>query len=286
MTEFWGYVLPTRAGLVTPKYYREILADSAAEFDNESGASWRPLVDTATAAQVLYPAPDSWGSARRGVDFYDASMFLWYDVDAELRARTDGKATLDTFVQKFYAGPAGAPQVKPYVEADIYATLNSIAPNDWRAFIHRHLDSKNTDALLGMFKRSGWKLEYDATKNDYIEFRQKLHESVDRFFSIGLRLSKDGEITDTAENRAAAKAGIGPGMKLIAVNGKKYDDDVLDAALIEAQKSHRPIELLVENADFYRTFALPYYDGPRYPHLVRDGDGPDQISAVLAPRVK
>ena len=28
-------------------------------------------------------APDAWGSARRGVDFYDASMFLWYDVDAD-----------------------------------------------------------------------------------------------------------------------------------------------------------------------------------------------------------
>ena len=286
MTEFWGYVLPTRAGLVTPKFYLEMLADSAGDFDNESGANWRPLVDTATAAQILYPAPDAWSSARRSTDFYDASMFLWYDVDAELRARTNGKATLDTFVQKFYAGPAGAPQVKPYVEADLYATLNAIAPNDWRAFIHRHLDSTNTDALLGMFKRSGWKLEYNATKNDFIEARQKRREGVDRFCSIGLRISKEGEITDTAENRPAAKAGVGPGMKLIAVNGKKYDGDVLDAALLEAQKSRKPIELLVENADFYRAFAVPYYDGPRYPHLVRVADQPDQITAVISPRVK
>ena len=45
---------------------------------------------------------------------------------AELRAKTGGKASLDTFVQKFYAGAPGAPAVKPYVEADVYAALNSV----------------------------------------------------------------------------------------------------------------------------------------------------------------
>ena len=39
--------------------------------------------------------------ARRSVDFYEASVFLWYDVDAEIRERTGGKASLDDFGEAF-----------------------------------------------------------------------------------------------------------------------------------------------------------------------------------------
>jgi predicted metalloprotease with PDZ domain len=286
LTEFWGDILPTRAGLVTQKFYLESLADIAGWFDVEPGENWRPLVDTATGAQILYPAPESWSSARRSTDFYEASVFLWYDVDAEIRAKTGGARSLDDFMKIFYAGNSGAPAVKPYVEADIYATLNQVATTDWRAFIPRHLDTTSSKTLLGMFDRSGWRLEYSPAKNDFIEYRQKRREYTDRSCSIGFRIGKEGKVTDTVEGRAAALAGIGPGMTLVAVNGKKYTDDVLDAAILAAQKSKQPISLLVENADFYRTFEVAYYDGPRYPHLVRVAGKDDQLSAVLAPRVK
>jgi predicted metalloprotease with PDZ domain len=271
---------------VTKKFYLETLAAYAGTFDNLPGVNWRPLIDTATAAQILYNAPGAWESGRRSVDFYEASVFLWYDVDAEIRERTSGKASLDDFVARFYAGASGAPRVLPYVEADVYAALNAVAPNDWRTFIHRHLDARNNKVLLGMFDRSGYKLEYSTVKNDYTAFREKRREYTDRSCSIGLIISKEGEISDTDEDRAAAKAGVGPGMKLIAVNGKKYTDDVLDAAITGAQKLHQPIELLVENADFYKTLKVEYYDGPRFPHLVRVADKPDVLSKVLEGRVK
>jgi predicted metalloprotease with PDZ domain len=286
LTQFWGDILPTRAGLVTNKFYLEMLADIAGHFDGQPGATWRPLVDTATAAQILYPAPDGWESARRSTDFYDASVFLWYDVDAEIRSKSGGKASLDDFMKRFYAGNSGAPALKPYVEADLYANLNAVVANDWRAFIDRHLRGRNNQALLGTLDRSGWKLEYSATKNDYVEYQQKRRENVDREWSIGLRINKDDEIIDTVESRAAAKAGLGPGMKLVAVNGKKYTDDVLDAAIASAQKSRQPIELLVENAEFFKTFKVEYYDGPRFPHLVRVDGKADVLSKVLEARVK
>jgi predicted metalloprotease with PDZ domain len=286
MTEFWGDILPTRAGLVTKKFYLESLAVNAGWFDVMPGQNWRPLVDTATAAQVLYPAPAAWSSARRSTDFYEASVFLWYDVDAEIRARTKGAKSIDDFVKLFYAGRSGAPAVKPYVEADVYAALNAVAPNDWRAFIHRHLDAKSNQPLLGMFERSGWRLEYSAVKNDNVEYRQKVLEYTDRSWSIGLKIGKENKVIDTVEGRAAALAGIGPGMTLVAVNGKKYTDDVLDAAILEAQTSKRPILFIVENDDFYRMYSVKYFDGPRYPHLVRVDGKDDQISAVLEPRVK
>jgi predicted metalloprotease with PDZ domain len=286
MTEFWGDVLPTRAGLVTPEYFREMVASAAANFDTEPGARWRPLADTATAAQALYDAPQAWQSSRRSVDFYDASVFLWLDVDAELRARSQGHATLDDFVKRFYAGTSGAPQLKPYVEQDVYDALAAVAPVEWRTFIHRHLDSTGTAALMGALERSGWKLAYSAQTNASIESRQKRHKETVRQWSIGLNLDKDAKITDVIADRAAARAGASPGMSIIAVDGQKYTIAVLDAAIAAAQTTHKPIALLVEDSDYYRTLSVEYYDGPRYPHVVRIEGLPDTLSAVISPRTQ
>jgi predicted metalloprotease with PDZ domain len=189
-------------------------------------------------------------------------------------------------VKRFYAGTSGAPQLKPYVEQDVYDALAAVAPVEWRTFIHRHLDSTGTAALMGALERSGWKLAYSAQTNASIESRQKRHKETVRQWSIGLNLDKDAKITDVIADRAAARAGASPGMSIIAVDGQKYTIAVLDAAIAAAQTTHKPIALLVEDSDYYRTLSVEYYDGPRYPHVVRIEGLPDTLSAVISPRTQ
>jgi len=288
LTQFWGEALPVRAGLITPESYREMLAGLAGTFDMESGNRWRPLADTAVLAQVLFNAPDAWMLSRRSVDFYQASVFLWLNVDAELRARSAGRASLDDFVKRFYAGAGRAPALKPYLEADVYAALAAIAPGDWRALIRRHLDTTGTEALLAGLQSAGWQLTYSPEKNSYLETRQKRHRTIERLWSIGVTINdKDedkGTIIDTVEDRAAAQAGAGPGMKLVAVNGHRYSVEVLDAAVAVAHESRKPSELLVQSGDYYRTLSVAYFDGARYPHLTRIEARPDTLAEVLKAR--
>jgi predicted metalloprotease with PDZ domain len=284
LTEFWGTVLPVRAGLERPDQYREMLAAVAGGFDNEPGSRWRPLADTAVEAQVLYNAPDAWESSRRSVDFYEASELLWLNVDAQLRAHSGGRASLDDFMKRFYAGAGGEPALKPFTEADVYAVLASVAPADWRALIRRHLDTLGPGALLAGLESSGWKLEYTAAKNSYVDTDEKARRVQDERWSIGLLLDEKGGIVDAIEDRAAARAGAGPGMKLIAVNGRQYSAEDLSAAIAAAQATRKPIELLIESGDYYRTLSVPYFDGPRFPHLVRMSGRPDTLTEVLRAR--
>jgi predicted metalloprotease with PDZ domain len=284
LTEFWGDVLAARAGLETPERYREYIADVTAEFTLGTGARWRPMGDTAVAAQVLYGAPSAWQASRRGVDYYDASVFLWLDVEQELRARSGGKRGLDDFCRRFYAAPTGVPQLKPYGEDEVLATLAAVAPNDWHAFIHRHLDVPGTAALEAALARAGWRLAYSPEKSNYIETRQKVTKNVERQWSIGFKLDKDGKLIDVIDDSAAAHAGAAPGTKLIGVNGRKFTTEILDAAIADAQSSHRPIELLLESDEFFRTLSVAYDGGPRYPHLVAIDGRPDGLAAIIAPR--
>ena len=284
MTQFWGEVLPVRSGITSVQSYQETLAAEAGVFDIETGTRWRTLGDTAVSAPMLYESPAIWELSRRGVDFYPASEFLWLNVDAELRARSGGKACLDDFVKRFYAGASGAPAVKPYAEEDVYAALSAVVPADWRQIIRRHLDTTGPEALFAGLQSTGWQLSYSAAKNSYLEIDQRRRKSINRLWSIGVLLDKDDTVVDTVEDRAAARAGVGPGMRLIAVNGRRFTAEVLDEALVAAHTSRKPIELLVENSDFYRTISVPYFDGPRWPHLTRISGEKDVLAEVLRPR--
>ncbi len=284
MTEFWGTVLPVRAGIQKPESYRDELAMTVADYEIQSGARWRPLADTAVEAQDLYDAPHAWSSSRRSVDFYEASELLWLNVDSELRSRTGDRASIDDFVKRFYAGAGGAPALKPYEEEDVYAALAAVAPGDWRAIIRHHLDTLGPGAVVSGLESTGWKLTYSAEKNTWVEMMEKSRKWTLRDYSIGLALDKDAMILDASENRAAAQAGVGPGMKLVAVNGRKYTSEVLDAAIAAAKNSKKPIELMVDTGDYFRVISVPYFDGPRYPHLTRVEGRPDTLTAVLKHR--
>ena len=94
-------------------------------------------------------------------------------------------------------------------------------------------------------------------------------------------MKDDGEVSDTIEGMTAAKAGMGPGMKVVAVNGRKFSADVLHDAIKTAKSSSDPIELLVENTDYYKTFKLDYHEGEKHPHLVRDESKPDLLGEII-----
>ncbi len=94
-------------------------------------------------------------------------------------------------------------------------------------------------------------------------------------------MNDDGAIADTIEGELAAKAGIGPGMKLIAVNGRRFSAEILRDAIKSAKTGTAPIELLVENTDYYKTYKIDYHGGEKYPHLVRDDSKPDLLTEIL-----
>jgi predicted metalloprotease with PDZ domain len=82
----------------------------------------------------------------------------------------------------------------------------------------------------------------------------------------------------------AAQAGIGPGMKLIAVNGRKFSAEILRDTLRQGKSGSSALQLLVENTEYYKTFKLDYHGGEKYPHLVRDEATPDLLSDIIKPR--
>ena len=256
----------------------------AADLDHRSGRVWRNLQDTADGVPSMQMAPRAWEDYRRPVDYYDEEVLNWLWADVIIRQQSMNTKSLDDFCKLFHGAPSGPPMVKTYTFDDVVNALNQVAPYNWRGFWTERLSNHGPGAPLGGIEGSGWKLVYDENPSemDRIGSREdeRTGKSIDAHYSVGLLAGSDGVVRDTVEGMVAAQAGIGPGMKIVAVNGRRFSPDTWHDAIRAAKSSPSPIELIVENTDYFRMVKLDYHGGEKYPHLVRDDSKPDLLSDI------
>ncbi len=288
LTEYLGQVLTARSGLFSAQQYRDALAITAAEMDHTPGRGWRPLQDTADEAQVLYYAPREWANYRRLVDYYPEGELLWLDVDTKLRELSEGRKSIDDFTHVFFGMDNGSYVTKTYGFDDIVAALNQVQPFDWAGFLRQRLDSTQPGAPLDGISRGGYVLKYSEVPTQYYKDAEKLRKSMNLMYSIGLSIGMGdhsmGEVYDVLWGGPAYKAGIGPGMHLVAVNGRAFDadKDVLPDAITAAKTSKTPIRLLFRNQDEYMSFDVDYHEGLKYPYLYHAQMGKASLDAIIA----
>lgn len=285
MTQYYGTILSARIGSWTPERLRENLAWVGAYLDQRKGRIWRNLEDTAVSAQLLYGSPDEYKTWRRDTDYYDEGTLIWLEADTVIRQETKGKKSLDDFCRKFEGGENTGPIIVPYTFDDVVAALEDIVAYDWRTFFTQRLQTHGPGAPLGGLENSGWKLVYSDTPNDSRAAGEIAMHLTDVQFSLGFLVRDPGgengdEVIDVIPGSPAAQAGVAPGMKLVAVNGRRWSPDELHAAIRQAKGGHEPIELLIENEDFFRTYKVDYHAGERFPHLERISSKPDLLSEI------
>jgi len=300
LTDYLANILTARSGFWTPEQYREALALDAAGVGAHRGRTWRSLEDTAVSAPLLeYDAPSGWSSERRGADYYPESGLIWLEVDTLIRQKTAGRRSLDDFCRLFMNHDArGGPSSPGYTFDNLVDWLNQTAAFDWRGFLRDRLNATLPDAPLGGIERSGWKLVYTDSEPEIMKQLRIAHKAdllwpewdalapVDVRFSIGLFLAEDGTVIDADRSRAAFKAGIIPGMRIIAVNQKSFSPAVLHEA-IAATASGAALEMRINKSNGReKIVTLNYRAGEKYPHLVRDESKPDLLSEIIAPHAK
>jgi predicted metalloprotease with PDZ domain len=213
---------------------------------------------------------------------------IWLDVDTTIRELSAGRHSLDDFVRAFYGIEDGSFVVKPYGFEDIVKALNAVQPHDWAAFLRSRLDSHDALPPFGGITRGGWALSYSDTPSAISKARAKIRKYVDLRYSLGVIVStmasNGGELMDVLWNSAAFAAGLAPGMRLVAINGHKFDAERVDAELRAGQGGHAPLEILVQNLDSYSTVKLDYHGGPMYPHLTAVAGSTDRLDEIIAPK--
>ena len=286
LTDYLGVVLASRSGFTADADAREYWATIAAKVDHETGRTWRNMQDTADSVPLtmdeLFFAPPGWDSWLRMMDYYDEGALLWLEANEIIVQQTGGKRSLDDFLRAFFGGQNGSPRVKTYTAEEVWATLNGVAPYDWKGFFAERLNSHAPHAPMGGLERSGWRLVYTAQPNSFLSAARKSGLGA-TMNSIGLAIGGDGTVTDVLRGGAGERAGLVPGMKVLQVNGQAFSAAGLLAAIAGTSQAAMPIRLRTEMAGVTEEKAVTYEGGLRNPHLERIEGEPDRLTTLFAP---
>ena len=287
-TQYWGFVLTARSGLWTAQQFRDALAMVAANYDrNRVGFGWRTLEDTTNDPTAALRAALPYRSWQMSEEYYSGGQMMWLAVDAKIRSLTHGRKSLDDFARAFFGVDDGSFVTRTYTFDDVVAALNGVAKNDWASFLHARVDTLDPPLASGL-AATGWKLVYTDQPSAYEKQYESRPESPRHIFnfawSIGLTLTKGGEINDVRWDGPAFRAGVSTGATVVAVNGQAYGTDVLKDAITAAKGNQTPIKLLLKYQGSLRTVAVDYHGGLQYPHLQRIEGTPDYLGDIIAAR--
>jgi predicted metalloprotease with PDZ domain len=285
-TQFWGYVLQARSGLVSVEETIDQIAGIAATLDNRPARRWRNLLDTTNDPIITPRAPKGWLSFQRSEDYYAEGMLVWLEADGIIRRESGGKKSLDDFARRFFGTGEGDWGVKPYDFTSLVADLNDVQPFDWGRLLTQRLDEKAEGAPLKGLEYLGWKLVYADTPT--AAFTDANRGSLNLAFSGGLIIGSGGKVAQVMWDTPAFDAGLAVGDVLVAVNERPYSDDVMKAAVAEAKGGSAPIRLTVKTDDRVRVLDWAWNGGLRYPRLERlapaDPKNPTGLERLLAAR--
>jgi predicted metalloprotease with PDZ domain len=284
-TQFWGYVLGARSGMLSKQDTLDAIAATAAGYSTGTpGRSWRPLIDTTDDPIIAQRAPQPWGSWQRSEDYYNEGQLIWIDVDRIIREQSGGKRSIDDFAKAFFGMRDRDYGELTYTFDDVVRTLNSVQPYDWRGYLQRRVYDLAPQAPLEGITKGGYQLVYTNEPTRWIKTAEAQNKYTYLTYSGGFVLGSDGKVGSVLWGGPAYNAGITVGSQVIAVNGRTYDGDAIKDAIKAANGTAAPIALLVKQDDLYRTVNVDWHGGLRYPRLQKVGKGRSTLDALLAPR--
>jgi len=281
-TQYWGQVLASRSGLVKLASVRDMIAATAATYSNVQGRSWRPVGDTTNDPIITQRRPQVWPNWQRSEDYYSEGALIWLDVDTKIRELSGDKRSLDDFARGFFGVDNGVNVAKHYTFEDVVKALNAVQAFDWAPFLKKRVDETGPAPLDGL-ARAGWTLAYTDTQTEFLKGVEEQSKTANFQFSLGFSVGSDGKIAAIVWDGPGFKAGLSGNTTLVAVNGRAYKAEHLRAAVTAAKLDPKPIELLVKYGNLYRTVALDYHEGLKYPRLERIKGTPDRLEAILQP---
>lgn len=284
LTQYLMQLVAVRSGLVGYEDHLGYMAFRMAEQTRRTGRDWRPLVDTAIAANTLRGYSPLWKDLRRSQDYYDEGALFWMQVDCILRKASDNRITIDDFCKAFFSLDENDTSPRPYELAEIVDTLENLSPGSWQSLIDRRIyhpiDTLTLDALM----LAGYRLSTNSSISSYQTTQSELKEVVNTLDSIGLSADNKGKIIRVLPNSAAEKANVQNSTKIIAVNRKQFSDTILKEAIHNSARK-RSIEFIVQDEDRFSLHEIDYDKGTRYPALKRLKKQTDRLKDIFSGEV-
>jgi predicted metalloprotease with PDZ domain len=217
-TSYYDWRCLALARLCTLDEYLDHLAAEIAYLDQTPGRHVTALEDASYDAWIKLYRPDE-NSANSSVSYYRKGEVVSALLDLELRARTDGRTTLDA--------------VLAYLWTE-YGEPERPVPEDAMQAIFEHVAGVPMGDLFDAWVRGTSEIPYAATLARFGLSLERAPRSDSPPCSLGARFRSDAGrafVTTVARDSAAARGGIDAGDEVLGIAGLRVEGVNVDAAL-------------------------------------------------------
>ncbi|MGK0188927.1 MAG: putative metalloprotease with PDZ domain [Verrucomicrobiales bacterium] len=283
LTQYLGEVIEARAGWMNEEEFKHRFEIEIRAAVHQQGRAWRSLVDTGACSHLLRGRSKFWSQLRRSQDYYMEGMLFWFEVDAVIRDKTSGEKSLDDFCATFFAFSEDSPHPSGFTRADIVESLGDVVEYDWDGLIARRVEALVDQFDTAVVNAVGYSIQFTDEKPSIPEDTFRQIKGVDALDSIGVVFATDGTINDVLLGSPAHSAHLGPGMKVMGVNGSSWSENRMNDAIADSvTKKH--LELIVVNGDTLETRQVEYDGGTNYLTLVEHKESKNWLKEIVKPR--
>ncbi len=163
VTSYYDWLVPRRAGLVTPARYLEDLAERLQRFDEKPGRRHQSLSESSFDAWIKFYNPNE-NTANAQVSYYEKGAIVAMLLDFEIRLRTRNAKSLDDMMRKLWNDhgrrDAGFP------EPEYRRAAEAVAGAGLASFWRDHVDGRAEIDYGRFFAVAGLELRREVKKDD------------------------------------------------------------------------------------------------------------------------
>jgi predicted metalloprotease with PDZ domain len=215
VTTYYSYLHLCRAGIWTREKFLQRLANEIRTLENEPGRALMSAESSSFHAWFYDRSPQMQETnfANTTISYYNKGAVLGLLLDLEIRARTQGRKSLDdvlrTMYRKFYDAPAESYYApgRGYEEKDILETVNAVTGSDFTQFFTQYVSGTDPLPYKSTLAKVGLELRVETSPG-----------SPPSLGVLTQRVSHGLKIVAVRPGRAADKGGLSRDDVLIAVD--------------------------------------------------------------------
>ena len=215
-TNYYGYHVLFRAGLVDEKEYFRHLTENVRYYETMPGGRKTSAYESSfdTWVKLYRPSPNNYNNY---VSYYLKGELLGFLMDLKIIEATRGQKSLDDLfvymMEKYNRDGRG------YNEKDLLLALREVSGTDFAEFFSNYIKKAGTIDFSAEFRKIGMILARGMKKIDEIEPSER------PYLGLILRNSSSKYIVDgVLEGTPAESSGLTAGDEIIAINNSRFSE--------------------------------------------------------------
>ena len=230
LTSYYDNLLMSRAGLIAPEEYLELLAKDVLRLETTPGRLIRPVAEASLDTWIRHYKPGA-NTINSTISYYTKGSLIGFVLDTYLRKESRGRHSLDEVMREMYKLYSSKPYSNDAFEEIVVAVGGAGAGQLLRSLLTTTVEI-DVDAALDWYGLRLVRNEADAVNNP---------EGEPPLSGLGVTwdVSKPGVVVESViADRAGAIAGLMPQDEILAIGDERLTPDTLESLL----RSFRPGE--------------------------------------------